>query len=81
IISFINKLYQHTIKTEPIINNSQYTLPYVTVSDPNLQKIMLNKYLQWSSKVEQSAGEQVVPVSLPRINPATNQFYRTVISG
>ncbi|MGP9752339.1 hypothetical protein [Psychrobacter sp. AOP22-C2-15] len=42
---------------------------------------MLNKYLQWSSKVEQSAGEQVVPVSLPRINPATNQFYRTVISG
>lgn len=64
-----------------ITNNSQHTLPYVTVNSPNLQKILLNKYLQWSSKVEQSTGEQVVPVGLPRINPATNQFYRTVISG
>lgn len=64
-----------------IANNSQHTLPYVTVNNPNLQKILLNKYLQWPSEVTQSVSEQVVSVSLPRINPATNQFYRTVISG
>lgn len=64
-----------------IINNGQHTLPYVTVNNPNLQKVLFNKYLQWPSKVTQSVSEQVVSVSLPRINPATNQFYRTVISG
>ena len=67
--------------SDHIINNSQHLLPYVTVSSPNLQKILFNKYLQWPSKVTQSVSEQVVSVSLPRINPATNQFYRTVISG
>ncbi|MBE0445929.1 MULTISPECIES: hypothetical protein [Psychrobacter] len=46
-----------------------------------MKNTMLNRYLQWSSKVTQSVSEQVVSVSLPRINPATNQFYRTVISG
>ncbi|MBH0065061.1 phospholipase effector Tle1 domain-containing protein [Psychrobacter sp. SZ93C1] len=64
-----------------IINNGLHTLPYVTVNNPNLQKVLFNKYLQWPSKVTQSVSEQVVSVSLPRINPATNQFYRTVISG
>lgn len=64
-----------------IVNNSQHTLPYITVSDPNLQSILFNKYLQWPSDVTQSISEQVVSVSLPRINPKTNQFYRTVISG
>lgn len=64
-----------------IANNSQHTLPYVTVNNPNLQTILLNKYLQWPSEVTQSVSEQVVSVSLPRINPKTNQFYRAVISG
>ncbi|MGP9526287.1 hypothetical protein ACT3QO_14150, partial [Psychrobacter sp. AOP7-D1-15] len=67
--------------SDHIINNSQHTLPYVTVSSPKLQKILFNKYLQWPSKVTQKVSEQVVSVSLPRINPKTNQFYRTVISG
>ncbi|MGO2302973.1 MAG: hypothetical protein ACTJHI_11315, partial [Psychrobacter sp.] len=67
--------------SDHIINNSQHLLPYVTVSSPKLQKILFNKYLQWPSEVTQKTSEQVVSVSLPRINPKTNQFYRAVISG
>lgn len=67
--------------SDHIINNSQHLLPYVTVNNPNLQKVLFNKYLQWPSEVTQKVSEQVVSVSLPRINPKTNQFYRAVISG
>ena len=64
-----------------IINNNQHLLPYVTVRDLNLRNTMFNKYLQWSTSVGQSAKDDVVSVGIPRINPETNQFYRTIISG
>ena len=64
-----------------IINNSQHLQSYVTVRNIGTKNTMFNKYLQWSSEVEQGTFKEFIPVGIPRIDPNTCEFYRRVISG
>ena len=64
-----------------IINNNQHLRTYVTVRNIDTRNTMFNKYLQWSSEVEQGTSKEFIPVGIPRIDPNTCEFYRRVISG
>ncbi|MCQ9329017.1 hypothetical protein [Pelistega suis] len=66
-----------------IVNNAQHTMTcYVDIKDQPLRHILYHDYLHWCSSMKRdSASLLLTYVSVPQINPQTNQFYRTVYQG
>ncbi len=66
-----------------IVNNAQHTMTcYVDIKNQPLRHILYHDYLHWCSKMGRDPISLLVTyVSVPQINPQTNQFYRTVYQG
>ena len=66
-----------------IVNNAQHTMTcYVDIKDQPLRHILYHDYLHWCSKMGRDPISLLVTyVSVPQINPQSNQFYRTVYQG
>lgn len=68
--------------TGNIINNQPHPTCYVDIQDKALKKILYHDYLHWCSSMTRDIKSLLgAQVSVPRINPNTNQFYRTVYQG
>ena len=65
-----------------IINGSQDNLgSYIKIKE-QLRPVLFHDYLHWCSKMERGFLDLLIThVSVPQINPTTNQFYRTVYQG
>ncbi|STY91084.1 Uncharacterized conserved protein [Moraxella bovis] len=68
---------------ENIINGTQEGKEYyVGIKDANKSKILFHDYLHWCSTMKRDPASLLLAyVSVPHINPKTNQFYRTVYQG
>ncbi len=68
---------------ENIINGTQEGMTcYVSIQDTQKSKILFHDYLHWCSTMKRDPISLLVTyVSVPQINPQTNQFYRTVYQG
>ncbi|OPH33317.1 T6SS phospholipase effector Tle1-like catalytic domain-containing protein [Moraxella equi] len=68
---------------ENIINGTQEGKDYyVGIKDANKSKILFHDYLHWCSTMKRDPASLLLAyVSVPHINPKTNQFYRTVYQG
>ena len=68
---------------ENIINGTQEGKNYyVGIEDKEKNKILFHDYLHWCSSMKRDPISLLVThVSVPQINPQTNQFYRTVYQG
>ncbi|STZ63352.1 Uncharacterised protein [Moraxella lacunata] len=68
---------------ENIINGTQEGKDYyVGIKDIDKNKILFHDYLHWCSTMKRDPASLLLAyVSVPHINPKTNQFYRTVYQG
>lgn len=66
-----------------IINGTQEGKDYyVYIKDKEKSKILFHDYLHWCSSMDRKFLSLIgTQVSVPQINPQTNQFYRTVYQG
>ncbi|UTO05422.1 hypothetical protein NKT77_01840 [Moraxella sp. FZLJ2107] len=68
---------------ENIINGNQQGMTcYVSIQDAQKSKILFHDYLHWCSSMDRKFLSLIgTQVSVPQINPQSNQFYRTVYQG
>ncbi len=69
--------------TSDIINGNQNSMTcYVSIQDTQKNKILFHDYLHWCSSMDRKFLSLIgTQVSVPQINPQSNQFYRTVYQG
>lgn len=77
-----NKTKKHCFVGGNIINGSQKDIACNVDVDEELREMLYHDYLHWCSTMKRDPASLLLAyVSVPHINPQTNQFYRTVYQG